>query len=176
MGRDWKRLAEAIKAAREERNLTQLEVAETAGVSESTVQNLESGTSRTRLPPSLAKIEPAIGWAPGSGKAVMEGGEPTRIPMTVAGAITPTPRDDQAAASDLPLRIVQELADGSLLDTAVLDLTPLGSSARMIVVVRGEPDASPDQIRRDLLAWARAQEQLETLGDDEGSTVRANGG
>ncbi|MFK8844755.1 helix-turn-helix domain-containing protein [Streptomyces sp. Ac-502] len=176
MGRDWKRLAEAIRTAREERNLTQVEVADAADVSESTVQNLESGIDRTRLPPSLAKIEPVIGWAPGSGKTVLEGGEPTRVPMAVVDAAAPAARDNQAAVSDLPLRIVQELADGPLLDTQVMDLTPLGSSARMIVVVKGETDASPEQIRRDLLAWARAQERLQTLGDDDDPTALVNEG
>ncbi len=56
-----------------------------------------------------------------------------------------------------------------------MDLTPLGSEARMIVVVKGKPDASPEQIRRDLLAWQKAQRKLQNLGgDDEDDPPVAN--
>lgn len=162
MGRDWVRLAEAIEAAREAKNLTQVALAKAAGVSESTIQNLESGTERKRVPASLPTVERALGWTAGSGERVLEGGDPE--PLGEAAA----------PPSDLPLRIIQELQDGPLLDTTVLDLTPLGSNARMIVVVKGEPDASPEQIRADLLAWAKAQRHLQNLDGDDDSTEIAN--
>ncbi|MFD9567709.1 helix-turn-helix domain-containing protein [Streptomyces sp. NPDC059994] len=162
---DWARLAAAIVARRDEMDYTQVGLAEAAGVSEATVQNLESGRERKRLPSSLPKVEQALGWAPGSGEAVLAGGDPTPQPRTQAA-----PLESPA----LPLRIQQELADGSLLDTTVLDLTPLGSEAKMIVVVKGKPDASPEQIRRDLLAWAKAQHLLQNLVDGGESTDAAN--
>ncbi|MFF8784715.1 multiprotein-bridging factor 1 family protein [Streptomyces sp. NPDC015125] len=166
MGRDWKRLAEAIKGARQALRLTQVDLAHAAGVSESTVQNLEAGDSRTRIPTSLPKIESALNWREGSAQAVLAGGEPTFS--------TTPPDSDAGAVTELPLRIVQELADGPLLDTTVLDLTPLGSDARMIVVVKGKPDASPEQLRKDLLAWAAAQRHLKNLGDDEDQSPSAS--
>lgn len=162
---DWARLADAIEAARDELGMTQVGLAEAAGVSESTIQNLESGKSRPKFPVSLPKVERALKWAPGSGATVLAGGDPTPAPQ------------EKAAPSDgpsLPLRIQQELADGALLDTAVLDLTPLGSDAKMIVVVKGDPDASPEQIRRDLLAWAKAQHALQNLADIDDSAEAAN--
>lgn len=163
MSRDWKRLADAVEAAREAKSLTQVALAEAAGVSESTVQNLESGVERKRVPASLPKVERALGWSPGSGERVLEGGDPTL-----------TAEETGAPPTDLPLRIIQELQDGPLLDTTVLDLTPLGSNARMIVVVKGEPDASPEQIRADLLAWAKAQRHLQNLDGDDDPTEIAN--
>ncbi|RXS78866.1 XRE family transcriptional regulator [Streptomyces sp. TM32] len=166
MGRDWKRLAEAIKDARQALRLTQVDLASAAGVSESTIQNLEAGESRSRIPTSLPRVERALNWREGSAQAVLEGGEPT-----------PSHDDDTDRAgtvTELPLRIVQELADGPLLDTTVLDLTPLGSDARMIVVVKGKPDASPEQIRKDLLAWAAAQRHLENLGGSEDQSPSAS--
>lgn len=163
MGRDWKRLAAAIKDARQALRLTQVDLASAAGVSESTVQNLEAGESRTRTPTSLPKIERALRWEEGSAHTVLEGGEPTSVtPDETEGAGAPG-----SAVTELPLRIVQELADGPLLDTTVLDLTPLGSDARMIVVVKGRPDASPEQIRKDLAAWAAAQRFLQNLGGED---------
>lgn len=163
MGRDWKRLADAIRAARRENDWTQVQLADAAGVSEATVQNLESGAERRNVPTSLPKVERALGWSAGSGAAVLNGDEPT-----------PLKHDDGTARSGetpdgLPLRIVQELADGPLLDTKVMDLTPLGSDARMIVVVKGNPTASAEQLRNDLLAWAKAQRHLQNLEDDDES-------
>src|SRR5690349_24313752 len=158
MGRDWARLAGAIETARDELGMTQVALAEAAGVSESTIQNLESGKDRKRFPTSLPKVERGLQWASGSGEAVLLGGDPTPL------------ASEEVAPSDalnLPLRIQQELAEGSLVDTTVLDLTPLGSNARMIVVIKGEPDATPEQIRKDILAWARARQLLEGLGDPD---------
>lgn len=163
MSRDWQRLADSIEAAREARGMTQVQLAEAASVSESTIQNLESGKDRSRLPHSLPKIERALGWKEGSGRVILDGGSP-------AQAIDQNATEDIAAADvgtgELPLRIVHALsADaGPLLDATVVDLTPLGSDARMIVVVKGKPDASPEQIRKDLLAWERAQRKWQNLG------------
>ncbi|MET9956688.1 helix-turn-helix transcriptional regulator [Streptomyces sp. NPDC006339] len=162
MGREWKRLARAIESTRTARNLTQVALAQKAGVSESTIQNLESGAERTRVPASLHKVERALGWKAGSGERVLDGGDPE------------IEEESAAAPSDLPLRIVQELQDGPLLDTKVLDLSPLGSHARMIVVVKGDPDATPEQIRNDLLAWAKAQRHLENLTVDDETDETTN--
>ncbi|MFJ5785403.1 helix-turn-helix domain-containing protein [Streptomyces hydrogenans] len=155
MGRDWQRLADTVEAAREAKNLTQVALAQKAGVSESTIQNIESGVERKRVPPSLHKVERALGWKHGSGERVLEGGVPDLEEET------------GAPPSDLPLRIVHELQDGPLLDATVLDLSPLGSDARMIVVVKGAPDATPEQIRADLLAWAKAQRHIQNIPTDD---------
>jgi len=162
MGRDWKHLADTVEAAREAKNLTQVALAKKAGVSESTIQNIESGAERKRVPASLHKVERALGWKPGSGERVLEGGTPD------------TEEETAAPPSDLPLRIVHELQDGPLLDATVLDLTSLGSDARMIVVVKGAPDASPEQIRADLLAWAKAQRHIQNLPNDDESGEASN--
>ncbi|MFE9003187.1 helix-turn-helix transcriptional regulator [Streptomyces sp. NPDC007875] len=171
MGRDWKRLADAVRAARTALGMTQVELADAAGVAEATVQNLEDRNKvRSRIPSSLPRVERALQWGPGSGVAILEGGEPSTLPPTLDTDTTPArgaTTTEGASSGDLPLRIVQELADGQLLDTTVMDLTPLGSEARMIVVVKGKPDASPEQIRRDLLAWKKAQRKLQNLGGDD---------
>jgi transcriptional regulator with XRE-family HTH domain len=73
MERDWKRLATAIKTAREAAGMTQRDLAEKAGIAVGSVQNLESGQARARMPQSLAKIEKALSWAGGSGVAILDG-------------------------------------------------------------------------------------------------------
>jgi len=161
MERDWKRLADAIKRGREAAGMTQKDLAEKAGIAEGSVQNLESGRERSRIPQSLAKVEQAIGWAPGSGVAVLRGtiGQPPRSSEEPAKA---KPRNQ----SDLPLRVVDELEDGPLLDSTVLNLGD-DSGARMIVVVRGKPDASPEEIQEALLAWRRMERRIQQPPESE---------
>lgn len=170
----WPRLATAIRAAREARGLTQPQLAELAGVSEGSVQNLESGKARNRMPQTLAKIEPHLGWATGSGRAVLDGGDPTPASATPADSHADTDRDK--LRRKLPLRIVDELESGDpLLDSAVIQL-PGANGARMTVVVHGSPDATPQQIQEALLAWRRAEEGLRRLPDGDGDGPRAANG
>jgi transcriptional regulator with XRE-family HTH domain len=169
----WAELAAAIRSAREARGLSQVGLAELSGISEGSVQNLESGTPRNRMPQTLAKIEPHLGWATGSGRAVLEGGDPT-----------PASAGDQAELIDiedklrrkLPLRIVDELeSDDPLLDSTVIQL-PGVSGARMTVVVHGRPDATPEQIQDALLAWRDAERKLRRLPDGSDDEQQAANG
>lgn len=173
----WAKLATAIRAAREARGLTQVALAELAGISEGSVQNLESGDPRTRIPPSLTKIEPHIGWATGSGRNVLDGRDPTPVPVVHEGSASLRASKDKLREK-LPLRIVDELeSDDPLLDSAVIQL-PGTDGARMTVVVHGRPDATPQEIQDALLAWRRTEQRLHRLpdGDDNGSEPRtANG-
>jgi transcriptional regulator with XRE-family HTH domain len=162
----WGKLATAIRAARDARGLSQGALAELAGVSEGSVQNLESGKPRSRMPQSLAKIEPCLGWVAGSGVAILNGGEPTQAP-TAHEASAGHRGVDGKLRSKLPLRIVDELeSDDPLLDSAVIQL-PGVDGARMTVVVHGRPDATPQQIQEALLAWRRAERKLHRLPDDD---------
>lgn len=169
----WSKLAEAVRVAREARGLTQKDLADLAGISESSVQNLEKGYSRSRIPPSIAKIEPVLGWAEGSGMAILRGGAPA--PDTEGRDNRTTPRIDRLRRN-LPLRIVDELeSDDPLLDSTVIQL-PGVDGARMTVVVRGRPDATPEQIQEALLAWRQAERKLHRLPDGgDGEAKAANG-
>lgn len=164
----WARLATAIRAAREARGLSQEALAERAGVAEGSVQNLEAGKPRNRMPQTIAKIEPHLGWAEGSGRLILDGGDP--IP---AGS---TPGEDSSEASTdkirrkYSLRIVDELeSDDPLVDSAVIQL-PGANGARMTVVVHGNPDATPQQIQDALLAWRKAEQELRRLPDGDGDS------
>jgi transcriptional regulator with XRE-family HTH domain len=162
----WPRLATAIRAAREARGLTQEALAALAGVAEGSVQNLESGKPRNRMPQTLSKIEPHLGWDAGSGRLILDGGDPIPASGTPAGS-----HGDAEAGilrRKLPLRIVNELeSDDPLLDSAVIQL-PGANGARMTVVVHGSPGATPQEIQEALLAWRRTEESLRRLPDDDG--------
>lgn len=174
----WAKLASSIRAAREALGLTQATLAERAGISEGSVQNIEGGAPRTRIPPSLAKIEPHLGWSSGSGRAILDGGEP-RILDCEPADLSDTSAEVDKLRRKLPLRIVDELeSDDPLLDSTVIQL-PGSNGARMTVVVHGKPDATPSEIQEALLAWRKAERKLHRLpgesgGDDEPRTAHGS--
>lgn len=54
------------------------DLAARAGVSRGTVANVERGARTRYQPETLAAVEAAIGWAPGSVARVLAGGQPVR--------------------------------------------------------------------------------------------------
>lgn len=173
MSRDWTRLADAIKARRLELELTQVELAEAADVAEATVQNLEYieyARSRKRKPSTMPRIEAALGWVAGSAVRIAEGGEPELLePASELDSLTSDMAAGRVGASELPLRIAHALsADGPLLDAAVIDLTTDGETgAQMVLVVKGNPGATPEQLRRAINASEEIQRHLRNLPNDE---------
>jgi transcriptional regulator with XRE-family HTH domain len=147
----WQRLADAIVSARSARGLRQVELAMKAEVSRGTLQNLERGQA-VRMA-TVFSVARALEWPHDHAEKLLaervEG-----VPAT-----TPLP-------SDLPLRVVDELEDGPLLDSTVLHLGD-ESGARMIVVVRGKPDASPEEIRKALEEWRRVERRIQKPAGDE---------
>lgn len=168
----WPELASALRAAREARGLSQVALAELAGISEGSVQNLEDTERRpTRIPQSLARVEPHLGWAPGSGVAILRGGQPT--PLALASSAPSASPSGDRLRDRLPLRVVDELeSDDALIDSQVIQL-PGTDGARMTVVVHGRPDATPQEIQEALLAWRRAERNLHRLPDEDDSDGEA---
>lgn len=150
MDHDWARLGKALKAARQAMGITQEELAADLGVSRSVVQGIERGKAHSKPSMTMRAYARRAGWTAESIEDVLAGREPRPAsqPEPVAGE----------APSGLPLRIVDELSDdGALLDTVVV---PLDGDARMVVVVKGKPGASPEEIRRNLEAWRSAHRHL----------------
>lgn len=69
-------LADHVRRARALRRQTQAEFAEDVGVSVRTIGNLEAGEVRQYDAQTIARLEHALGWAPGSVERVLEGGAP----------------------------------------------------------------------------------------------------
>lgn len=158
MDRDWKRLGRAIAAQRDHLGLARQEdLAAAAGVNRQTVQSLEAGKPRTRMPASIAKVEKALSWEPG----------------TAARILTERPSEGAAPrfAAGMPMRVAQELSDGQVVDTDVLDLTLPGSKSRLVVVFKHDSEAAgmaPDELRAELQEWTRIQRALRRIaaGDE----------
>jgi transcriptional regulator with XRE-family HTH domain len=176
MDRDWGRLGKALKAARtsEHVKLKQDELAEALGVGRSTIQMIERGEEYSKPTPSIRAYAKLVGWTEESVDQVLAGGEPN---YAHAGSATAGKLKEEgqisAEETSLPLRIVDELkGDGALIDSVVL---PLGDDGRMVVIVKGRPNATPEQIRRNLEAWRRAERHLQLLETDEDPNDMANG-
>lgn len=100
---DWSALAQRVVARRGELDLTQQAVYAAGGPSTVTIRQIE-GVGRTSYKPLiLSRLEKALGWAPGSVRAILAGGEPTLTAKdddrssTRAGgsdSVEPTPEED----------------------------------------------------------------------------------
>jgi Helix-turn-helix len=74
-GEDWWRLADYVIARRVELGMRDRRaLAEASGVTERTLGKLENGQSVS--PSTLGMVENRLGWAPGSCRRILAGGEP----------------------------------------------------------------------------------------------------
>lgn len=142
--------------------MTQIGLAAGAGVSESTVQLLEAGEGRTRLPRSLPSVERALGWAPGSAVVVLEGGDPEMLPEEPPEPEVSPQAPSAGLAEGMPARVGHELSSGRVVDTEVAEVSRPGSRSRFILVWKtneGGGAINPE----DLEEWTRLQRALRGL-------------
>jgi DNA-binding XRE family transcriptional regulator len=160
MTRDWKRLGLAIKARREELGMsTQQALADAAGVTRQSVQSLESGRPRSRMPASVPAIEKALDWEPGTAARTLSG-ESAPPQNGATGRL----------AEGMPVRVAQELSAGQVVDTEVLELSLPGSSFKLVAILKQDSpaaDEDPAKLARILKEWSRAQRALREIADDQ---------
>lgn len=73
---DYARLDRAIEGRAAELGLTFVQLAERAGISDVLLRNLRKGRGNLPRPVNIRRLENALGWAPGSLVAVLEGSDP----------------------------------------------------------------------------------------------------
>lgn len=109
MAEDWSRLAAYVRSRRlVDLGLEQTALADLAGVSKRTIVTVENG--RPVNLNTRAKLEAALGWAPGSTDAVLSGGEPSLIDSPEP-AFTDPYESAIWALSDLPTSTRLSLID-----------------------------------------------------------------
>lgn len=166
MDADWDVLADAVTRRRKALGLSQQELADRADRSRSTIQKVERADARGMAHKTLANIESALLWAPGSLESVLHGGAPTLLhgeestDKSLSAVLAPT---DQLLER-LPPRIVFKLRESEVYDTDVYDLTQDGGISMVTIVVRTKDDPrgpdDPEKLRREMRAWEQARRRL----------------
>ncbi|MEU0934452.1 helix-turn-helix transcriptional regulator [Embleya sp. NPDC005971] len=182
MNMDWKRLSGAVRAARSARGLGQEEFAVLVGISKSSLQTIERGHPFKGIPASVYKIEAYLEeWPQGTAERILAGGDPpgrigaasiSSTATTGSPSISQPPLRERAFADGMPLRIAQELTEGEVVDTAVLDLSGEGGNSSLVMILKRDDaeNIDPEQLRRDLEVWKRAKRALHgitTESDDQ---------
>lgn len=101
---DWRRLAAAVIARREELDLTQEDVRQKGGPSTATMRLIEGALQTSYRGVILARLERALEWEPGSVRAILRGGEPTPLRHAQEGP------DEPAGAVAVVEQIIEVLA------------------------------------------------------------------
>ncbi|MGW6703540.1 helix-turn-helix transcriptional regulator [Streptomyces sp. NPDC054956] len=157
---DWDHLGRALQAARLAEGISQEDLADELGVGRSTIQMIEAGHAYKRPTPTIRAFARRVRWTDDSLDRVLAGGQP----RTVSPAEPALAPESGPADSRLPLVIVDELEeDGPLVATTVI---PLGDDARMVIIVKGNADATPEEMRRSVEAWRKAKRHLQALDQD----------
>jgi transcriptional regulator with XRE-family HTH domain len=116
---DLQRLATAARNRRRKLGLTTIAVAVAAGISKDPYAKIEAGAPVRAA--TYAKVEPALGWAAGSIRAVLDGGDPT---------LAPTPTDtNHIPAADLSAAVMAALVTA----TDLLTSAQVRETARLTV-------------------------------------------
>lgn len=165
MDKDWARLGRMLADARKPR--TQTWVAHELDVGRTTIQKIEAGQVYKKLQPVHRSYARLVGWTDESPDLVLEGGDPVLRPAPQSPA---SEHHDQPAitAPDLSLRVTKSLQEGPLLDAQIITVQTPGGPVRATIVVRGEPDTSPDDQLKALHAWRDREDALRRLGDTSG--------
>lgn len=154
------RLGRTVRAARQRRGLNQIELGERVGVKRTAIQTLERGHAYRSVTATLRNIEHTLGWARGSVEIILAGGEP--LPADEPVRQTETGQAPPDIGEGLPLRVARTLTEGTTLDTTIVSIAP---NAEMVVVVKGRPEATAEELKAALLAWEKRAGVVGRLGE-----------
>lgn len=107
MTQHWRRLADTVVRRRAELNLTQADVAQRGQISIDRVQNIEGAKRTTYRLGTLAALERALEWAPGSVQAILDGDDPT--PLTTPAAALPRAGESIARSNAILAELEERL-------------------------------------------------------------------
>ncbi|WP_329132838.1 hypothetical protein OG552_14240 [Streptomyces sp. NBC_01476] len=127
------------------------------GAGRTVIQTIERGHKFKKVTKTLLNVEYALGWRRGSVERILGGEDPLPLnpPEEQAGG-----RSQADGYGGLPLRVSHTLTEGTTLDTTIVPLTP---NADMVVVVKGKPTATPEQLKDAMLAWEEREGYLAQL-------------
>lgn len=142
---DWTRLGAYVASRRSELYDTVRDFSKVIGISEKTLGRLELGRSVSRT--TLAEVERALGWAPGSCIAILAGGEPRMLSDSNASAVA-------AARAEVLAMTPDELAQMKARIRAVQGPERAEEWQQRVTELRNasalQGSSSPNQTRREV--------------------------
>lgn len=167
--RDWRRLARAFAEARRAIGLTQEEAAAELHVSRGPIQAIERGRQSngkdfTKVTGTMRAYARLVRWTEDSIDRVLDGGDPQQEEAP------PPPVTPTDPASDLPLAVAMELRSGRTLDSTVVHIGPEESDARIIVVLKGNPDITEEQVEELMRDWRKQRRHLQGVATETDAT------
>lgn len=162
MPHNWKNLGDALRHSRLNKNMTQLQVADELGVSRSTVQSIERGTSGQRVTPTIRAYSELVGSTVEDVYAVLRGPKILLSPRPAESSRLDDVAGPEEASNDdvLPVRIADELCRGRLVDTDVIPIGPVDAEAQVVIVVRAGATLTSETRQQVVGAWRTAQTTL----------------
>lgn len=159
---DWERLGARLREARESHGLSRRALADKTGISEKAIQTAEEGrVPSARWPKSVDVLAETLGWAPGSVRVALDGGEP---------AIASTSSEDPA-----PKSLARRMADNQMRMTAedlARDAERLAVAARLYAdeLAEGKTtnSGSARRLAQEAAEVARRAERLDGMRDIAG--------
>lgn len=85
MSTNAERLAQRVRARRDELDLSQLDVWQAGGPSNTTLTEIENGRTERLTRTTARKLDAGLQWEPGSAKRIWEGGEPRPLGPSPVG-------------------------------------------------------------------------------------------
>jgi DNA-binding XRE family transcriptional regulator len=167
MNRDWARLGQQLAAGRERLGLTQEQAAARLEIAKSTIGFIETGKPRKKVTSTIRAYAELVGWDRGSVNVVLDGGDPSP-PSAPEEPVEPRPAvsPDAEPVKDLSLNARQALREGPLLYERVVTMETAGGAVRTTIVVRGEQDATEEEMLAALEEWRERERAQGRLKDD----------
>lgn len=166
MDRDWARLGQQLAAGRERLGLTQEQVAARLDVAKSTIGFIETGTPRKKVTATIRAYGRLVGWTDESVADVFNGGDPTMREAPEPTETRTAAAPEVAPVKDLSLDTRQALREGPLLYERVLTMETAGGEVRTTIVVRGQQDATEEEMLAALEEWRERERSKGRLSDD----------
>lgn len=138
---DWERLGRYVRRRRDkELDMTQLDVQNAGGPSTATMRLIEGGHQPGYSTMTIAALETAMGWAPGSAVKILQGGEPDLKPAQPEPEPEPGPEPEPAPQNHYAAELQERYG-----------LTSEGAEAAAVLIralQRADGD-SPDQSKKE---------------------------
>lgn len=124
---DWQRLGQRVIARRIALKYRRREDLANAfdGLSLRTLGDIEAGRKQGYHPNTLATLEHALHWEPGSIAALLDGGEATEKPASAGSAVAATPPNTSAARSSSDEAIARVMRDPRIDDPTKVKIVKL---------------------------------------------------